>query len=72
MAFIVAKKVLITFSIAIIGSALVLLGGRIDNPVTILGLLLVLFSPIISYFIVLRDLKRLPPKESSDKAQQSS
>ncbi|MEN3000069.1 MAG: hypothetical protein ABDH61_05805 [Acidilobaceae archaeon] len=71
MTYIVIKKVSITFLIAAIGSALALLGGRIDNPVTILGLLLVLLAPLISYLIVLRDLRRLPPKKPSDKVQHS-
>lgn len=72
MAWLVAKKVAITFVIAVIGSILALVGGRIDDPLTLLGLLLVVLSPIISYLIVLRDVKKLPPKEPPKEAKKPS
>ncbi len=50
--YIIRNKVLITAILALIGSALAILGGSIRNPITIMGLILVILAPIISYIIV--------------------
>lgn len=58
MAFVVIKKVLLTMLIAAIGAALAVIGGDIRRVETIIGLLLVTLSPIISYIIVYRQIKK--------------
>ena len=50
--YIVRNKLIITATLAIIGSILALVGGDIRNPVTIVGLLIVATSPITSFIVV--------------------
>ncbi len=51
MKHIVVKHVILTATIAFIGTVLVFAGGNIRSPVTLLGLAVVATSPIISYII---------------------
>lgn len=62
MAFYVAKKVLITALVAILGAALAIAGGDVRSIETIVGLTLVTLSPIISYIVVYYDIKRSSAK----------
>jgi predicted PurR-regulated permease PerM len=49
---VVRNKILITAVLALVGSALALMGGSVRSPVTIAGLILVALSPVISFVIV--------------------
>jgi predicted PurR-regulated permease PerM len=49
---VVRNKILITAVLALMGSALALMGGSVRSPVTIAGLILVALSPVISFVIV--------------------
>jgi hypothetical protein len=50
--YVVRNKILITATLALIGSTLALIGGGIKNPITIIGLVLVASSPVVSFIIV--------------------